>query len=105
MERIATFKQFIEKKPDDPFPRYGLAMEYRNTGRYAEAQKVFDILVEKFPDYVPTYLMSGNNLVDLGRKPDAAAIYQRGIALCAKRGDSRTKGELEAALADLERMP
>lgn len=102
MDRVATFKSFIEKKPDDPFPRYGLAMEYRNTGRYQDAQKEFDLLAQRFPEYLATYLMSGNNLVDLGRKDDAIAVYKRGIEMSQKKSDAHTKRELEAALAELQ---
>lgn len=98
MDRIATFKSFIEKKPDDPFPRYGLAMEYRNTGKYEKAQAEFDVLVERFPDYLATYLMAGNNLEDLERREDAKKIYRQGVERCRKQGDAHTASELQAAL-------
>lgn len=101
MDRVATFKSFIEKKPDDPFPRYGLAMEYRNTGRYQEAQDVFDELLNQFPTYLAGYLMSGNNLESLGRIEDAKKLYQKGASVSGKQGDAHTKSELEAALAAL----
>lgn len=101
MDRVATFKSFIEKKPNDPFPRYGLAMEYRNTGKHAQAQKVFDELIDKFPDYLAGYLMSGNNLEELGRADDAKAVYKKGVKEAGRQGDSHTKSELEAALASL----
>lgn len=101
MDRIATFKSFIEQRPGDPFPRYGLAMEYRNTGRYDHAQKVFDELLDKFPDYMAAYLMAGNNLLDLERKDDARLVYQRGIEVCGRNGDMHTKQELESVLAGL----
>jgi len=101
MDRIATFKSFIEQKPDDPFPRYGLAMEYRNTGRYQEAQKVFDTLIETFPDYLASYLMAGNNLVDLDRRDDARATLQRGIEVAGRQGNGHTKAELQSALAEI----
>ena len=32
MDRIATFKSFIARSPTDPFPRYGLAMDYASAG-------------------------------------------------------------------------
>src|SRR5881397_455994 len=68
MDRIATFRSFISKTPTDPFPRYGLAMEHKTRGELTEAWTVFSELIEKFPDYVPTYLMAGSTLVALGRK-------------------------------------
>ena|SRR5688500_7127769 len=101
MDRIATFKSFISRSPADPFPRYGLAMEHKGQGQLAEAWAVFAELLEKFPDYVPTYLMAGGTLVALGRRDEAADIYRRGIETAGKKGDSHAKGELESALAEL----
>lgn len=101
MDRIATFRSFIAKSPTDPFPRYGLAMEHKGRGEHQEAWTVFEELIQKFPDYVPTYLMAGGTLVALGRKDDAAATYARGIEVATRRGDSHARGELEAALAEL----
>lgn len=101
MDRIKTFKSFIDSSPDDPFPRYGLAMELAKQGERDQAQAVFDELMERFPDYVAAYLMAGNNLAALGRKDDALAVYNRGIEASAKAGDSHAKGELQAALEEL----
>ena len=101
MDRIATFTSFIEQSPDDPFPRYGLAMEHRKQGDLEQAQTVFDELQRKFPEYVALYLMSGNNLHSLGRTEDAAAMYRSGIEVCGRVGNSHAKGELAEALAEL----
>jgi len=101
MDRIATFKSFISRAPADPFPRYGLAMEHKGQGQLAEAWSVFSELLEKFPDYVPTYLMAGGTLVGLGRRDEAVDIYRRGIEVAGRRGDSHAKNELVSALAEL----
>ena len=101
MDRIATFKSFISRSPADPFPRYGLAMELKGQGQLAEAWTVFAELLEKFPDYVPTYLMAGGTLVALDRRDEAADIYRRGIDVAGRKGDSHAKGELATALAEL----
>jgi tetratricopeptide (TPR) repeat protein len=102
MDRIATFKSFIERSPADPFPRYGLAMEHKTRGELAEAWTVFAELLEQFPDYVPTYLMAGGALVALGRRDEAGDVYRRGRDAAAKKGDQHAARELEAALAELQ---
>ncbi|MDQ3364964.1 MAG: tetratricopeptide repeat protein [Myxococcota bacterium] len=102
MDRIATFKSFISRSPGDPFPRYGLAMEHKGQGQLDEAVAAFGELLEKFPDYVPTYLMAGGTLLAMGRRDEAADIYRRGIEVAGKRGDSHARGELETALAELD---
>lgn len=101
MDRIATFKTFIERTPADPFPRYGLAMEHKGRGELDAAWAVFEELVAKFPDYVPTYLMAGGTLAALGRRTEAAALYARGVEVATRGGDSHARGELESALAEL----
>ena len=101
MDRIATFQSFISRSPTDPFPRYGLAMEYKGAGRLDDAWAAFQELVEKFPDYVPTYLMAGGTLEALGRPEEAAAIYRTGIEVAGRRGDLHARKELETALAAL----
>ena len=102
MGRIELLQSFIESTPNDPFPRYGLALEYRNAGRADEAGKVFEELIARFPDYIPAYLHAGNNLAALGRKDEAAQTYRTGIETCVRKNDQHAKGELEAALAALD---
>lgn len=101
MDRIETFKTFISRSPADPFPRYGLAMEYKTKGALDEAWTAFSELLEKFPDYVPTYLMAGTTLVALGRQAEAAQVLRRGVEVSGQRGDLHAKKELESALAEL----
>ena len=101
MDRIASFRSFIEKSPTDPFPRYGLAMEHKGRGELAEAWVVFQELIARFPDYVATYLMAGDTLLGLDRKAEAAEIYRKGVEVATRRGDQHARGELEAALASI----
>lgn len=102
MDRIATFKSFIERNPRDPFPRYGLAMEYKTSGELELAWETFQVLLEQFADYVPTYLMAGGTLAALGRSAEAIEIYRRGVDVAGQRGDQHARRELESALAELE---
>jgi tetratricopeptide (TPR) repeat protein len=101
MDRLANFRSFITRSPQDPFPRYGLAMEHRTRGELAEAWVAFAELLESFPTYVPTYLMAGGTLVSLGRKEEAADIYRRGVEVASTSGDQHARRELEGALAEL----
>ena len=101
MSRIEQLQSFIAQTPQDPFPRYGLAIELKNTGRLEEAERTFAELIDKFPDYTAAYLHAGGVLAMLGRKKDAADLYRKGIEACTRKRDFHAKGELEAALADL----
>jgi tetratricopeptide (TPR) repeat protein len=99
--RLETIQGFIDQRPNDPFPRYALAQEYKNAGRLAEAEATFTELLAAHPTYTAGYLHAGNTLVALGRVDDARAVYQRGVEACARAGDSHARGELEGALAGL----
>jgi tetratricopeptide (TPR) repeat protein len=99
MSRVETLKGFIAQRPEDPFPRYALAMEYKNGGRLDEARETFEALMRSHPAYTAAYLHAGNTLVALGRRADARAVYQRGIDACTLAGDSHARGELQGALA------
>lgn len=101
MDRIATFKQFIVDQPENPFPRYGLAMEYKKQGQLQDACNAFEELTGAFPDYVAAYLMYGNALEALDLEREADQIYRKGIDVSTAKGDGHTRSELEAALADL----
>jgi len=92
---------FIAQKPRDAFPRYALALEYKNAGRLDDAQAAFAELASLDPSYVPAYLHAGNVLVALGRREEARATYQAGIAVATRAGDTHARGELEGALASL----
>jgi tetratricopeptide (TPR) repeat protein len=99
--RIDALLGFIQQKPQDPFPRYALALEYKNAGRLDEARATFDALMSAHPDYTAAYLHAGNTLVALGLRDDARTVYQRGVDVCVRRGDAHARGELEGALASL----
>ena len=99
--RIDALLGFIQQKPQDPFPRYALALEYKNAGRLDEARATFDALMIAHPDYTAAYLHAGNTLLALGLRDDARTVYQRGVEVCVRRGDAHARGELEGALASL----
>jgi Tfp pilus assembly protein PilF len=96
--RIEVLKQLLEQNPASTFARYGLAMEYVNTGDLAEAVKEFAEIVAADPAYSAAYFHGGQTLEKLGRAGDARALYRQGIA--ATR-DEHARGEMQAALDSL----
>jgi len=101
VDRVAMFRQFIERSPGDPFPRYGLAMEHKARGQLQESIAAFDALIESFPEYVAAYLQAGGVVAAAGDRARAREIFERGIAAATAKGDLHAKKELEAALSDL----
>lgn len=101
MNRVDMLRQFIATNPNDPFPRYGLALELKNTGQLAESATEFASLIATHPSYVPAYLMAGNTLVELGKPTEARDVFKKGIEAATLKGDGHARGELEGALAQL----
>ena len=102
MSRIDALKKFIAGHPADPFPRYGLAQEYKNASRFEEAREVFEALMRDHPDYTAAYLHAGNVLIALGERVEARAVFERGVEACRRRGDGHAMSELAGALSTLD---
>jgi predicted Zn-dependent protease len=102
MSRIDNIRKIVEQQPNDPFARYGLAMELKNAGQGDEAHAQFEELEKRHPEYVAQFLMHANLLRDLGRRDDAKQCLERGIAVAAKVRNQHALGEMQDALAALE---
>lgn len=100
-KRLAFLEQHVATGAADSFAFYGLAMEYRKEGRIDDAVATFAKLKEKDPDYLALYLMAGQTLIDAGRPAEARSWLETGIEVATRKGDGKTLGELESALATL----
>lgn len=100
-DRKTLLRTFIQQRPEDPFPRYALALEHKNAGELPEAWEAFEALLGTHPDYTAGYLHAGNTLIALGRVGDARRTFEAGVAACVRRGDGHARSELEGALAAL----
>lgn len=97
--RLASLRAMLEKDPKDAFAAYGLAMELgRSPATEMEAVCIFRALLETAPGYLPAYFQFGSFLARRGETGEARAIYEAGIALAARTGESHTGEELRAAL-------
>ncbi|HVS34140.1 MAG TPA: hypothetical protein VMS17_01080 [Gemmataceae bacterium] len=96
--RRQRLEEMLAQDPNDPFLRYGLAMDYAGAGDDATAAKEFAELVRTAPDYVPAYLQAGQVLARLGRDEEAKAVYRAGVAAAQRAGDAHAAGELQGFL-------
>lgn len=98
VNRREILESLIAQNPNDPFARYGLAMEYKNSGELEKAVEAFEALITAKPDYAAAYFHGGQTLENLGRAEAARAIYLKGIDVTTRIGDSHTRSEIQAAL-------
>jgi predicted Zn-dependent protease len=99
--RRQMLEEFVALKPDDPFSRYGLAMECANSGDRTAADEHFRALLDKNVDYLPAYLMYGQFLVRESRPAEAKQVLESGVRVALKKGDAHARSELEALLGEL----
>ena len=88
----------LDQDPTNAFARYGLAMEYVNTGQHENAVSEFRALLSANPDYAAAYFHAGRTLESLGRIDEARTMYEEGIEVTTRKGDAHTRSELQAAL-------
>ena len=98
LNRLDILKTMVAQNPKDSFSRYGLAMEYANTGSLEDAVKEYESLLAANPDYAAAYYHGGQALEKLGRLEEARQIYRRGLEATKRTGDTHTFSELQASL-------
>ena len=101
MDRVAMLKEILSENPNDAFARYGLAMEYANSGDSTTALTEYEKIVSITPDYVPAYQMAGQLMVTLGRDADARAWFEKGIAAARRSGNRHAESEMQGMLDTL----
>ncbi len=62
MNRIEALTEMLSQDPENAFARYGLAMEYSNSGQLEQALQEFHKLLAAHPDYTAGYFMAAQAL-------------------------------------------
>jgi len=99
--RRQMLEEFVAKKPDDTFSRYGLAMECMNNGDPSAADEHFRALLHSNAEYVPAYLMYAQLLVRESRSAEARTVLSSGIAAAERKGDQHARSEMESLLSEI----
>lgn len=94
--------EVLSQNPTDAFARYGLAMEYSNSGNVERAMEEFGQLLAAHPEYTAGYFMAAQTLAKAGRTEEARKMLSNGIASAKKGGNSHAQSEMEGMLAELE---
>ena len=96
--RKEQLEELLAEDPNDPFLRYGLAMEYVSEGDDAGAVERFRAMFADCPNYVPAYLQAGQALTRLGRTAEAADVFRKGIEVARRQGDVHASEEMQEFL-------
>lgn len=101
MDRIASLVEILTQDPGNAFARYGLALEYANSGQVEQALEEFHKLTSANPDYAAGYFMAAQTLVKANRAGEAKTMLEEGIAAAQRKGDSHAQAEMQAMLDEL----
>ena len=102
MDRTQALAEILAQDPTNVLARYGLAMEYANSGQTDLALEEFGALLSSNPDYPAAYFMSAQTLVKANRLDEARKMLVNGIAAAGRNRDSHAASEMQGMLADLE---
>jgi len=101
MDRIAMLNEMVAQDPNNSFARYGLAMEYSNSGQLEQAIEEFRKLLSARPDYTAGYFMAAQTLVKAERVEEARKMLHDGIATAERKGDAHAQSEMQSMLDEI----
>ena len=101
MDRAAMLAELLTQDPNNVLARYGLAMEYSNTGDFSRSLEEFQKLLAANPDYAAGYFMAAQTLVKAKRTDEAQKMLQDGIAAALRKGDNHARSEMQAMLEEI----
>ena len=85
--QVEMFHKVLAIDPVDQVANFGLGSIYLDTGKYEEALKPLQTVVEHYRDHSAAYLVLGKTLEQLARKEEAAEVYKKGIETASRKGD------------------
>jgi len=97
-KKVETLRYLVEKNPNNPLNRFGLANEYFKNEMYQEAIEEIKTYLSLKDDEGAAYRTLGEALLKLGRKEEAKEAYLKGIEAANKNGHPGMAEEFEETL-------
>ena len=101
LDRVEKLKEFLEQDPADSFVQHALALEYMKAGDDAEAQKLFEDILQREPAYVGSYYHLAKLFERNGNSEAAIKWYEKGMQEAKKAGENHAYNELRSAYEEL----
>jgi tetratricopeptide (TPR) repeat protein len=98
--RIENLRRMLEKYPDDPRLRFGLALEYEKAERWADMAGELQSYLELADDEGNAWGRLGTALRRIGESEEARSAYQKGIAAATRHGHPTMAAEFQDILDD-----
>ena len=98
--RIDNLRRMLEKHPDDPRLRFGLALEYEKAERWEDVTHELERYLRQTEDEGNAWGRLGAALRRLGRNDEARAAYRKGIEAATRHDHPTMAAEFEEVLAE-----
>jgi len=99
VSRLDQIQQMLLSEPDDVFLNFALAMEQVKAGHLAEAADQFARVIQLDPHHTAAYSQRAGTLIALGRKDEAKAVLNEGIAAAGRTGDKHAADQMRQAIS------
>lgn len=100
--KIDSLKAMIERDPNNPLGRFGLANEYFKSGMYNEAVTAIHEYLQVKDDEGAVYRMLAECHMNLGNTDKAKEAYEKGIEAANRFGHPSMAEEFEESIEFLD---
>lgn len=97
-KRLELFDKLIAGGSSDPFHHYARALELRSLGRPGEALSSLEGVTQRFPEYVPSYLIAAQLAQEAGDVGRARQFATAGSEVARRVGNDHALSELTSLL-------
>ena len=91
----------LAQQPPDSFLNHALALEEIKLGTEATARPLFELILQREPQYIGSYYHLGKLLERQGEETAAIEVFERGMEVAQKLGDQHALNELRGAYDNL----
>ena len=98
--RIDALKGLLEKRPNDPRLRFGLALEYLNADQLEDGVRELRAYLADSDDEGNAWGRLGQALRSLGQEEEAREAYGAGVEAAYRHGHPTMAAEFEEVLSD-----
>ena len=101
-DRIAAFRDMLDKQPDNALVRFGLANELLKALRFEEAADELGLYLQKHDDEGNGWLRYAEALRVSGKENEAREAIAKGIDAATRYKHGTLVGELNALLEEMD---
>ena len=101
MDRLQRLREMLAQQPTDSFLNHALALEEIKLGNEATARTLFELILQREPQYIGSYYHLGKLLERQGDETAAIEVFECGMEVAKKLGDQHALNELRGAYDNL----